>query len=88
MTSQPESTNTQMVIALHQSQFATPSAQINVLVDEAVTWPASNLGCADDGGMGRAVLTPGFRVVLEVDGVRFAYHAGRNRQFFLCNKPE
>ncbi len=88
MTSQPVSANAQTVISLHQTQFATPSEQIKVVVDEAMTWPASNLGCSDNGGMGRAVLTPGFRVVLEVDGVRFAYHAGRDAQFFLCNTPE
>ncbi|XSG75690.1 hypothetical protein ACP8Y2_01565 [Herpetosiphon llansteffanensis] len=88
MTSQPESTNAQTVIALHETQFATTNAQIAVLVDEAVTWPASNLGCTDNGGIGRAVLTPGFRVLLEVNGERFAYHAGRDRQFFLCNTPE
>ncbi|MBM7846027.1 hypothetical protein [Herpetosiphon giganteus] len=88
MTSGPESINAQTVISLHQTQFGASSEQIKVLVDEAVTWPASNLGCADDGGIGRAVLTPGFRVVLEVGGEQFAYHAGRDRQFFLCNTPE
>lgn len=88
MPSQPTSGNAQTVISLHQAQFATPAEQINVLIDETLTWPASNLGCADNGGIGRAVLTPGFRVVLEVAGVRYAYHAGRDAQFFLCNTPE
>ncbi|WP_110519298.1 hypothetical protein [Herpetosiphon llansteffanensis] len=88
MTSEPESINAQTVISLHQTQFAASSEQIKVLVDEAVTWPASNLGCADNGGMGKAVLTGGFRVVLEVNGEQFAYHSGLDRQFFLCNTPE
>ena len=33
-------------------------------------------------------LVEGVRVVLEVDGTRYQYHAGGARPLFLCTTPE
>ena len=33
-------------------------------------------------------LVPGTRVVLELEGVRYEYHAGGARTNFLCENPQ
>ncbi len=59
-------------------------AEIRVVEARAVTWPDSSLGCPEPGRMYLQVLTPGYRVILEVEGQRYAYHAGRQGPPFLC----
>ncbi len=80
-------TNAQQVVSQHAADFAVDASSITVLTDEAVTWPSSGLGCEKPGQSYLTVLTPGFRVIIEQDGVQYAYHAGRDRQFFLCTNP-
>jgi hypothetical protein len=55
-----------------------PSA-ITVVSVEEVTWPDASLGCPKPGMMYAQVLTPGSRIVLEVDGKTYEYHTGRGR---------
>ncbi len=59
-------------------------AEIRVVEARAVTWPDSSLGCPEPGRMYLQVLTPGYRVILEAGGQRYAYHAGRQGPPFLC----
>lgn len=59
-------------------------AEIQVVEAQAVTWPDSSLGCPEPGRMYLQVLTPGYRIVLEAGGRRYAYHAGREGLPFLC----
>ncbi len=59
-------------------------AEIRVVEARAVTWPDSSLGCPEPGRMYLQVLTPGYRVILEAEGQRYAYHAGRQGPPFLC----
>ncbi|WP_322802571.1 hypothetical protein [Thermoflexus sp.] len=58
--------------------------EIRVVEAQAVTWPDSSLGCPERGRMYAQVLTPGYRIVLEIGGTRYAYHAGREGSPFLC----
>jgi hypothetical protein len=58
--------------------------EIRVIEARAVTWPDSSLGCPEPGRMYLQVLTPGYRIVLEAQGRRYAYHAGRGGSPFLC----
>ncbi len=58
--------------------------EIQVVEARAVTWPDSSLGCPEPGRMYLQVLTPGYRIVLEAQGRRYAYHAGRGGSPFLC----
>lgn len=58
--------------------------EIRVVEARAVTWPDSSLGCPEPGRMYLQVLTPGYRVILEAQGQRYAYHAGRDGTPFLC----
>jgi len=61
--------------------------QVVVVADEEVTWSDSSLGCPQSGMMYAQVLTPGFRTVLEVDGVRYRYHAAAEGPPFRCADP-
>lgn len=60
-----------------------------VIVDnvENVEWRDSSLGCPQPGMMYAQVVTPGFRIVLQLDGVRHTYHADLNRRVTLCENP-
>ncbi|GBD08231.1 hypothetical protein HRbin22_00464 [Candidatus Thermoflexus japonica] len=66
------------------ARLGVPAAEIQVVEARAVTWPDSSLGCPEPGRMYLQVLTPGYRIVLEVRGQRYAYHAGRQGPPFLC----
>ena len=52
----------------------TESATITVVELEAIDWPDSSLGCPVDGEFYAQVITPGFRIVVEVDGERTELH--------------
>ena len=67
-------------------QGAQPSA-ITVVSEENVVWPDSALGCPEPGMNYMQVLTDGVRIVLELDGVEYAYHGGGSRDVFLCPSP-
>ncbi|WP_376789316.1 hypothetical protein [Thermoflexus sp.] len=66
------------------ARIGVPEEKIRVIEARAVTWPDTSLGCPEPGRMYAQVLTPGYRVVLEVAGQRYAYHAGREGPPFLC----
>ena len=59
---------------------------ITVKVVEPVDWPDASLGCPQPGMMYAQVITPGYRIVLEVDGQSYEYHAGRSSTIVRC-KP-
>jgi len=46
---------------------------------EGVQWPDSSLGCPQPGMMYLQVITPGFRVVLTVNGKDYEYHTDYQR---------
>ena len=61
---------------------------ITVVGEENVTWPDSSLGCPEPGMAYMQVLTDGVRLVLELDGTRYEYHAGGSRPVpFFCANP-
>jgi len=55
------------------------AARVKVVSAEAVTWSDASLGCPQPGQMYAQVLTPGYRILLEVDGERYAYHGSKTR---------
>jgi hypothetical protein len=57
---------------------------ISVISIESVTWNDSSLGCASPGGMYLQVLTPGYKIILMVDGVDYAYHTDDSGKYLLC----
>jgi hypothetical protein len=60
---------------------------IAVVSAESVNWPNSALGCPEPGRAYSQVVTPGYRIVLAVDGATYAYHASRTGSPFLCAEP-
>ena len=51
---------------------------------EAVEWPDASLGCPQPGRTYAQVITPGFRVVLEVGGKTYEFHTDRGKVVVLC----
>lgn len=97
--SQPEEQESQMpsneaggtaqdaaVADLAQRLGVTPE-EVTVAASEAVTWRDGSLGCAEPDMMYTQALVEGTRIVLEVAGERYEYHAGGNRPAFLCENP-
>jgi hypothetical protein len=61
--------------------------QIKVVQAREVTWPDSSLGCPKPGMMYMMVLSPGFQIILSVEGRDFNYHAGQSGGVFYCESP-
>lgn len=49
-----------------------------------VTWPNGAMGCPEEGMMYTQALVKGYYILLDAEGDRHAYHAGRNGQPFHC----
>lgn len=64
------------------------AADVAVAVDEAVDWKDGSIGCPRKGTMYPMVVTPGYRLILEVNGKQYAYHATRDQPFFYCATPD
>ena len=62
--------------------------KIRILEVEAVEWPDSSLGCGEPGAVYLPVITPGFRILLEVDGQIYSYHTNASNQFVHCARPQ
>jgi hypothetical protein len=72
---------------LAQRQGVDASA-ITVVSTDEVTWRDGSMGCPQPGMNYTQSLVPGTRVVLELDGARYEYHAGGARTIFLCENPQ
>lgn len=59
-------------------------ADVSVVVAESKTWSDGSLGCPQPGMSYTQALVDGSRVLLEVDGRLYAYHAGSDGEPFLC----
>lgn len=68
-------------------RLGVPEDEITVVSVEEVTWRDGSLGCAEPGMMYTQALVDGSRIILEAAGERHEYHAGGNRDPFLCAKP-
>lgn len=64
-------------------------AEVRLVTSEAVTWPDSSLGCPEPGQMYLQVLTPGYRVVVEVGGDQLTVHTDRSDppRIARCARP-
>ena len=57
---------------------------IELVEVESVEWSNSSLGCPQEGMMYLQVLTPGYRLTLEVDGQRYVYHTDDRQHVVHC----
>jgi hypothetical protein len=74
--------------ALAQQLVADPN-NIQILGAEAVDWPDACLGVQVEGQVCAAVVTPGYRVILGVDGDFYEYHTDRaGSSVILASTPQ
>ena len=62
-------------------------SEITLISANAVDWPDSSLGCPEPDTMYAQVITPGYRILLAVDGLTYSYHGDKSTQLFWCD-PE
>jgi len=61
-----------------------PTPEIKLVSIEAVEWSDSSLGCPQEGFMYAQVITPGYLLLFEVDGVQYKYHTDTMKNVVLC----
>ena len=61
-----------------------PEGEIAVLSVEAVEWRDGSLGCPAPGMAYIQVITPGFRVILQVGGMEYEYHTDTRQSVVFC----
>ncbi len=66
---------------------ADAAAAAEIAVAEGVTWPDGSLGCPMPGEMYVQVLTPGYRLVFDADGVRYDYRLSEAGAIRPCERP-
>jgi hypothetical protein len=70
-------------------QLQIDAEQIETIAVEAVDWPDACLGVYTADMMCAAVVTPGYRVILAVDGAQYEYHTNHDGSFVqLFSAPE
>ena len=62
-------------------------AAATVVTAEAVEWSDGSLGCPERGMMYTQAITPGYHVVISVDGTEYDYRATDAGQVRLCQAP-
>ena len=67
------------------TRLSAGNANISVIVAESVTWNDGSLGCPEPGRMYTQAIVPGYRVVLELAGQRYSYHADSAGYFVPCD---
>lgn len=76
-----------LAIADLSARLAIDPATIVVGSVEEVTWRDSSIGCPEPDRAYLQVLTPGQRILLDVDGVRYEYHTDRGDRVVYCENP-
>jgi hypothetical protein len=67
-------------------QLAVETEEIELIETEAVQWPDSSLGCPQPGMMYAQVITPGYRLMLEVDGQVYVFHTDSSQRVVRCDE--
>ena len=66
------------------NRLGSDTEAIRVVDARRVTWRDGALGCPEEGMMYTQALVEGMYILLESDGERHAYHAGRDGAPFAC----
>ena len=83
----PEST---LAAIRRQAAVDAPRADLTsatVVLAEAVEWPDGSLGCPVRGVLYTQVITPGYHVVISLDGVEYDYRVSEGGEVRLCAGP-
>jgi hypothetical protein len=74
-----------MALADLDQRAVTGRDDIEIISVEAVDWPDACLGCAKKGEACATVITPGYRLLLDVGGQTYEYHTDMER-VILCQE--
>lgn len=74
-------------IAAEAQRKGVAEDEVEVTGFAEVTWTDGALGCPQPGMHYTQALVDGQQLILEVDGERASYHAGRDGQFRYCANP-
>ena len=66
----------------------TETTAIRVIELEEVEWPDASLGCPQSDGASAQVITPGYRIVVEVDGEEVEIHTDLNGNAVICGDEQ
>jgi hypothetical protein len=67
-------------------QTSLPADQITLVSIEGRDWSDASLGCPQEGMMYAQVITPGYLIILEVQGQQYEYHTDQTTNVILCNQ--
>jgi hypothetical protein len=84
----PDSSDEEQAVADLAARQGVDPSTISTVSFEEVTWRDGSIGCPQPDMNYTQALVPGIRLVLELNGRRYEYHAGGERTIFLCEKPE
>jgi hypothetical protein len=77
------------ILAIFQDDLARRALvkhdQITVVSATEQQWPDGAMGCPQPGQMYTQMIVPGYRVVLQAAGERYAYHSDRRGNFIVCS---
>ena len=68
-------------------RLSVPTTQINLNEVTEVEWSDSSLDCPQPGIAYLQAITPGYRIVLEVNSQSYEYHSNRDAYFVYCESP-
>lgn len=57
------------------AELGVAGSDITITAMESVEWPDASLGCPEEGMMYAAVLTSGYKIMLDADGQQYEYHS-------------
>ncbi len=75
-------------VAVLAQRLGIDEQDILVRYVEAAEWPDSSLGCPQPGMMYAQMITPGYRVLVEVDDRAYEIHTGAGGAVVLCEQEE
>lgn len=91
MTSTPWDSNLQTLIEKAKEDLAQraaiSTAQIQVVDATEVEWSDSSLGCPQPGMSYLQVITPGYRIALQANGIQYEYHSNKSTLIVFCENP-
>ena len=66
-------------------RLAIPGTQVNLVEATEVEWADSSLGCPQPEMSYLQVITPGYLILLEVNGTQYEYHSNGDAYFVYCD---
>jgi hypothetical protein len=85
-TATPEAASTvpEAIIAAIAKELGVDVDAVQVVSAEPRQWPDTSLGCPKPGKMYAQVITPGYRVAVEVNGARLEFHTDEQGHVVRC----